>query len=349
MPVLQSGSPAGSPTVADVARLAGVSTATVSRVLNLPHRVAPATRTRVIAAVQRLGYVPNSAARRLAGAPTGTLGLVLPELSGPYFSELLSGVEQVSRAAGLHLLVSSTEALDPESDLLPSLPPADPAFVDGTIILPHSLASSHIDRLVRQGRPTVLVERTHPLLPTVSFDPALGVREAIRHLVLDHGARHVACLAGPTDAEASIRRERLWAQELVACGVEAAGRLVMHGHWSEEEGREMALALVASGHPFDAVFAVSDEVAIGALHGFEQAGVRVPEDVLLIGFDDSPTAAWTRPPLNTVAAPARELGRVAAAQLIAAIEGRAATREVLLPTTLVRRASCGCGASSADS
>lgn len=332
------------PTVADVARRAGVSTATVSRALNSPDLVAAETRDRVAAAVEALGYVPNSAARRLAGAPTGTLGLVLPELSGPYFSELLAGVEEVARAARLHLLVSATEASD---DPLPSLPPADPAFVDGTIVLPHALAAAHIDRLVRQGRPVVLVERTHAVLPTVSFDPGTGVREAIRHLVLDHGARRVACLAGPADAEASLRREELWAYELAACGVDAPRDLVVHGHWSEAEGMEMALALVASGRPFDAIFAVSDEMAIGALHGLARAGVRVPDDVRLVGFDDIPPAAWTRPPLATVAAPARELGRAAATRLIAAIEGREAPRDVQLPTSLVRRASCGCAGEEA--
>ena len=289
------------PTVADVARRAGVSTATVSRALNSPAVVAAPTLARVTAAIEALGYVPNTAARRLAGGATGALGLLLPGLAGPWFSELLAGVEATARAAGRSLLVS---AIDPEGPPAADLAPADPAFVDGTIILPHAVTGAAVDRLARQGRPVVLVERTHPVLPTVSFDPATGIREAIRHLALDHGAREIACLAGPSEAEASVRREMRWAAELLALDLVPRRELLIHGTWSEASGMEMALALLAAGRRFDAILTASDETAIGALAGLAQAGRRVPEDVPVIGFDDIPPAAWTRPALTTVAAPA---------------------------------------------
>ncbi|MFM2106716.1 MAG: hypothetical protein RL338_1748 [Chloroflexota bacterium] len=329
----------GPATVSDVARAAGVSTATVSRVLNSPGLVAEATRHRVLAAVGELGYLPNVAARRLAGAETGTLGLLLPELSGPFFSELLSGVEEAARAAGLHLLVAATEPDDTDA---PLAPPIDPRSVDGTIVLPHAVESGLVDQIARSGAPIVLVERTHPTLPTVSFDGAGGAAAAVRHLVRDHGARRVACLAGPAEAEASRIREVAYAAELIAAGIEPDPGLLRRGSWSEVDGRRLVDELVAEGRRFDALFAVNDETAIGAIRGLERAGLRVPEDVRVVGFDDVPLAGWMRPALTTVAAPPRLLGRTAVEALLALIDGRASPAAVMIPTSLVVRATCGC-------
>ena len=329
----------GPATVADVARVAGVSTATVSRVLNSPEVVAEATRERVLAAVGALGYLPNVAARRLAGAETATLGLLLPELSGPFFSELLAGVEEAARAAGRHLLVSATEPDDTDA---PLVPPIDPRSVDGTIVLPHAVDGRLVDQMVRSDRPVVLVERTHPDLPTVSVDGAAGAAAAVRHLVVDHGARRVACFAGPEDAEASRIREIAYATTLVAAGLEPDPALLVRGSWSEVDGRRLVERLLAAGRRFDALFAVNDETAIGAIRGLERAGLRVPDDVRVVGFDDIPLAGWMRPALTTVAAPPRLLGRTAAELLIDRIDGRPTPATVRIPASLVVRATCGC-------
>lgn len=326
-------------TVADVARIAGVSTATVSRVLNSPEVVAPETRGRVLDAIEHLEYRPNTAARRLAGAATDTLGLILPELGGPFFSELLTGVEEAARAAGYHLLVAATE---PDDTVATTLPPIDPQFVDGSIVLPHALGGWLVDRLARHRRPVVLVEVSHPRLPTVAFDGAVGSAEAVRHLVTVHGARRVACLAGPDDAEASRLREGAWSAALAAAGLEADPALLVRGAWSEVDGMRLVDQLLSEGRRFDAVFAVNDETAIGAIRGLERAGLHVPDDVRVCGFDDIPPARWMRPALTTVAAPPRTLGRTAAEVLIARIAQRPTPLSVRIPTSLVVRSTCGC-------
>lgn len=331
---------AGTPaTVIDVARLAGVSTATVSRALNSPDIVAPDTRARVYDAITRLEYRPNTAARRLAGSRTYTIGLTAPELSGPFFSEFLAGVEEGARGAGFHLLVAATE---PDTVATPSLPSLDPAFVDGSIVLPDAMDARLVDRLAAGRSPAVLVEVSHPRLPTVAFDGAGGAAEAVRHLVVHHGARRVACLAGPEDAEASRHRETAWADTLRAAGIAPDPDLLVRGAWSEVDGMRLADALLAAGHRFDALFAVNDETAIGAIRGLERAGLRVPHDVRVCGFDDIPVASWMRPSLTTVAARPRVLGRAAVEVLIARMAQRPTPLATRLPTSLIVRSTCGC-------
>lgn len=330
----------GSPvTVVDVARLAGVSTATVSRAMNAPDIVAPATRARVLDAIDRLEYRPNTAARRLAGARTYTIGLTAPELSGPFFSEFLAGVEEGARGSGYHLLVAATE---PDTVAIPSLPSLDPAFVDGFIVLPDAMDPRLIERLAVGRSPTVLVEASHPKLPTVAFDGAGGAAEAVRHLVVDHGARRVACLAGPEDADASRHRETAWAETLRAAGIEPDPDLLVRGSWSEVDGMRCVDELLAGGRRFDALFAVNDETAIGAIRGLERAGLHVPQDVRVCGFDDIPMANWMRPALTTVAAPPRVLGRAAVEILIARMAHRRTPLATRLPTSLIIRSTCGC-------
>ena len=325
-------------TVNDVARLAGVSTATVSRAVNSPDIVAPDTRARVFDAIDQLEYRPNTAARRLAGSRTYTIGLTAPELSGPFFSELLAGVEEGARASGFHLLVAATE---PDTVATASLPSMDPTFIDGSIVLPEAMDSALIDRLTSSGGPTVLVEASHRRLPTVGYDGASGASAAVRHLV-DHGARRVACLAGPGDAEVSRTREIAWADTLRAAGLEPDPRLLVRGTWSEVDGMRVVGELLAAGVEFDALFAVNDESAIGAMRGLERAGLRVPDDVRVCGFDDIPIASWMRPALTTVAARPRDLGRAAVGILIARMAGRSTPLATRLPTSLVIRSTCGC-------
>lgn len=327
------------PTMSDVAHAAGVSTATVSRVLNAPEVVAAPTRHRVLDAIEMLDYRPNAAARTLAGASTETIGLVLPELSGPFFSELLAGVEEAARGAGYHLLVAATE---PHGTGAPALSPIDALYVDGAIVLPDAVVGGLVDRIARRRRPVVLVERSDPHLPTVSFDGGAGASAAVRHLIERHGARRIACLAGPNGAEASELREAAWARELAAAGLPVDPALLVRGAWTEHDGMRLAAELVGSGQDFDAVFAVNDETAIGAIRGLERAGRRVPADVRVVGFDDIQLAAWVRPALTTVAASPRVLGRIATEVLIARIGGRQTPLETRIPTSLVVRASCGC-------
>jgi DNA-binding LacI/PurR family transcriptional regulator len=326
-------------TASDVARLAGVSTATVSRALNSPEIVTPETRARVYDAIDRLEYRPNTAARRLAGSRTYTIGLTVPELSGPFFSELLAGVEEGSRAAGFHLLVAATE---PDTVATSSLPSIDPTFVDGSIVLPDAMDDRLVDRLAASATPTVLVEVSHPRLPTVAFDGATGAAAAVRHLVVDHGARRVVCLAGPAEAEASRHRETAWAAVLRAAGLEPDPDLLVRGTWSEVDGMRLVDELLAAGRQFDALFAVNDETAIGAMRGLERAGLHVPDDVRVCGFDDIPVAGWMRPALTTVAAPPRDLGRTAVEILVARIAKRPTPLATRLPTSLVVRSTCGC-------
>ena len=243
------------------------------------------------------------------------------------------------RGAGYHLLVAATE---PDTVATVSLPSLDPTFVDGSIVLPDAMDARVIERLAAGHSPAVLVEVSHRRLPTVAFDGAGGAAEAVRHLVVDHGARRVACLAGPEDAEASRHRENAWAAELRAAGIEPDPALLVRGTWSEVDGMRLVDELLAAGHRFDALFAVNDETAIGAMRGLEQAGLRVPHDVRVCGFDDIPMASWMRPALTTVAAPPRVLWRAAVEILIARMAQRPTPLATRLPTSLIIRSTCGC-------
>jgi LacI family transcriptional regulator len=329
-------------TILHVAREAGVSYQTVSRVLNDRPDVAPETRERVQAIINRLGYQPNASARSLASKRTRTLGLITADFSDYFFTQVIAGAEVEARAQGYRFMLGSTERNLQD----------EPAYL-------HLLAERHVDGilLARPGAESEskvlhdLLQEGVPIVTTayylvgepitvVDVDNVEGGYQATQCL-LEDGHREIALITGPTTWKSVANRTAGYVKALREAGVTSSADLRAEGDWSYQSGYQAARALLEGGRPFTAIFAHNDQMAIGALRALREAGLRVPRDVSVIGYDDIPGAAYAVPALTTIRQPMREVGAVAARLLIEAIESpSAAHREVLLKTELIRRESC---------
>ncbi|WP_433338990.1 LacI family DNA-binding transcriptional regulator [Spirillospora sp. CA-294931] len=330
------------PTLEAVAARAGVSRATVSRVVNGSSSVAPGIRAAVLRAVDELGYVPNSAARSLVTQRTDTIGLVVSEpparvfSDDPFFSIVVRGVGQ------------ELEAADKQVVLLLASSPAGHArveryvaggHVDGVILLsmhgsdplPAALARLHVP-VVSHGRPVSAAR-----MPYCDCDNVGGSRAAVRHL-LDRGRRRIANIAGPPDMTAAI--DRLTGYREVLSGTDRRS-LVAMGDFTRESGAAAMRQLLEDDPSLDAVFAATDLMAIGALQTLRRAGRRVPDDVAVVGFDDIEAARFTDPPLTTIRHPIEEVARSIVRVLLAGdtADGDRLAEPLILPTELVVRDS----------
>ncbi|MDO3684698.1 LacI family DNA-binding transcriptional regulator [Micromonospora sp. C28ISP2-4] len=328
------------PTLEAVARLAGVSRATVSRVVNGSTTVAEPIRQAVRRAVEELGYVPNLAARSLVTQRTDSVALVLPEAATRVFSDdqvfpgIIRGAAQELEAADkqLVLMLAGSPAGHERVERYTT-----GRHVDGVLF-----ASLHGEdplpgRLARLGIPVVCSGR--PLdgvdVPYVDVDHTGGVSTAVQHLIAS-GRRRIATIAGPQDMVAGI--ERLIGYRS-AIGDAGLPELVAYGDFTRESGTAAMRELLAADPELDAVFAASDLMAHAALRTLREAGRRVPEDVAVVGFDDIETAAYTEPPLTTVRQPIVELGRSMTRQLLRIAAGEEVEQALVLPTELVLRES----------
>lgn len=323
------------PTIYDVARLAGVSTATVSRALNGSGQIAPATRAAIDEAIQQLGYQPNNAARSLVTRSSQTLALLLPDITNPFYAELVRGVQDRALEAGHTMLLCTTEG-DPErEELYLNLLRAkqvDGVLVDGLVLPP-----PRIMRFVREGLPIVCLDRDIDAtqVPLVQVDNRLGARIATHHL-LDLGHRQIAHVAGAPDLGISTERVAGYRDAHRGRG-SVAPHLIAVGGFTEEGGYEATRRLLESG-TFTAVFAANDLSALGVLSALADAGRRVPGDVSVVGFDDLRLARFTNPPLTTVHQPAGAIARKATELLLELAAGTAVgeMRHVLEPELVVR-------------
>ncbi len=337
---MASKKPKQRPTISDVARLAGVSIATVSRVMNETAPVADETVEKVRQAMKMLGYIPQTAARTLAGRKTETVGLLLPEIGGAFFAPMLRGIEQGLQGSGFDLLIYATTQ-DPEKD---GRGPLGEHNTDGLLVFTNRLGHAEITRLHQRGFPLVLLHRTPPRgldIPYVSFENKAGTRRIIEHLIEVHGYRRIGFLATAGN-EDSTWRELGYREALDAHGIAFDPALVAEGGFDDILAQSAVRQWLVDGVELDAIFAGDDEAASGAIIALNRAGKRVPADVAVVGFDDVPFAAHLLPPLTTVRAPIETAGRVAAEQLICLIQTGEAQSFTLLPTELVIRQSCGC-------
>ncbi|WFE37041.1 LacI family DNA-binding transcriptional regulator [Micromonospora sp. WMMD998] len=328
------------PTLEAVARRAGVSRATVSRVVNGSTTVAEPIQQAVRRAVEELGYVPNLAARSLVTQRTDSVALVLPEAATRVFSDdqvfpgIIRGAAQELEAADkqLVLMLAGSPAGHERVERYTT-----GRHVDGVLF-----ASLHGEdplpgRLARLGIPVVCSGR--PLdgadVPYVDVDHTGGVTTAVEHLIAA-GRRRVATIAGPQDMVAGIERLIGYQSAVTAAGLP---ELVAYGDFTRESGTAAMRELLAADPELDAVFAASDLMAHAALRTLREAGRRVPDDVAVIGFDDIETAAYTEPPLTTVRQPIVELGRAMTRQLLRIAAGKQVEQALLLPTQLILRDS----------
>jgi DNA-binding LacI/PurR family transcriptional regulator len=314
-----------------------VSTATVSRALNGTGQIAPATRATIDAAVEQLGYRPNTIARSLVTKSTQTIAFLLPDITNPFYAALVSGIQQYALSHGHTMLLCTTEGDAEREEQYLSLLRAkqvDGALVDGLVLPPDRIA-----RFVEDGFPIVCLDRDidSNAIPLVQVDNRLGGRLATQHLI-DLGHDRIAHVTGARTLRISEDRLAGFRDALAAIGVTPDPRLVAEGGFTEEGGYDATRTLLETGEEFTAVFAANDLSALGVLHALAESGRRVPEDVSVVGFDDLRLSAYTTPPLTTIRQPAAEIGQRATELLIDLTHGRRVRklRHLLEPELVVR-------------
>ncbi|GAA1941880.1 LacI family DNA-binding transcriptional regulator [Kitasatospora viridis] len=326
------------PVMADVAKLAGVSHQTVSRVLNGAPHVRPDTRDRVLAAIRELDYRPNSAARALVTRRSQTLGVVTFDstLYGP--ASMLDGIERAARSAGYFVSVASLRSLDSRS-VQEAVDRLRDQGVEGVVVIaPQTSAISAVAKLSSSVPVVAVGSGTQARVPLVSVDNRAGAEAATRHL-LDLGHRTVHHLAGPAGWMESEDRQNGWRDALEAAGAEVPP--AESGDWSARSGYEAGLR-IARAEGVSAVFCANDHMALGLLRAFHEADRSIPRDISVVGFDDIPEAGYFTPPLTTVRQDFGELGRRALELLVAELAGgREAQPPVRISPEMVLRRSTG--------
>lgn len=326
-------------TIKDVADRAGVSVATVSRVLNGRSPVAE-TRDRVLAAVAELGYRPNVVARALRTARTRTLGLVISDLRNAFFTELADAVEQEARRLGYSLIIGNAgESPEQQDDYIRTLLDRR---IDGLMVSSAGTGSAMLREVVASGTPLVLLDRPVPGVdaPCVRAEGGAALTELAAHLA-SLGRRRPAVIVAPAGTPVGDERLEGFRAALAGHGIALPPeRAAASPDMTPAGGRRVMRRLLELPEPPDAVLAADNLMALGALDELRARGLRVPDDVALVAFDDVPWFAHTCPPLTAVAQPTRELGRAAVHTLLERIEGRPAA-SVLLSARLVVRRSCG--------
>ena len=330
------------PTLEEVGAAAGVSRATVSRVVNRSPKVSPESRAAVERAIAKLGYSPNRAARSLVTRRTDTIALVICEpeerfFADPFFAAMVRGISMATADVDKNLILMI--ARDPvERERVERY--LRHGHVDGVVLM-----SLHGDdplprELRRAGVPTVLVGR--PLgraqVPYVDADNRGGARLAVEHLIA-RGRRTIAHIAGPQAMCAGIDRLDGYSDALAGAGLPRRADLIEEGNFDEASGYAGAMRLLERDRRLDAIFVASDQMAAGALHALRDAGRSVPTDVAVVGFDDAPLAAHTQPALTTVRQPVDEMTRATADLLLRRVAGETKPTRIICPTTLVERDS----------
>jgi LacI family transcriptional regulator len=326
----------------DVARLAGVSVSTVSNVVNKPAGVDPALAARVKDAIDKLGFVRNDAARQLRTGRSETLGLVVLNLSNPFFADMATGVEDAAKAAGYSvLLATSSASADGESGALDLF---ERHRVDGVLVASAGDVLDRLDRLRQRGIPAVLIDSVDDrgVFSSVSADDVTGGRLAAAHLI-DTGRTRLLFVGG-TRERAQMRDRLAGCREAVG----AASRVTLDVLWGGNLTADLGLSIGAelAGRPAadrpDAVFAANDMLALGLIQGLVAGGLRVPDDIAVIGYDDIVFAAAAGVPLSSVRQPSRDMGERAAAALIEQLQNPDGYRPVAVsfePSLVVRGSS----------
>lgn len=335
-----STTPRVAPTLEMVAAEAGVSRATVSRVVNGSPKVSPEVIENVQAAIARLGYTPNRAARSLANRRSMVIALVVPEdtsrlFGDPYFAAIVKGITDELDASDyvLNLHLARSEAAQKTLSYLTG------GNVDGALVVSHHVGDDFLSTL---GRHLPVVFGGRPIDPDttdavyVDIDNVSAAADGTRYLI-DSGCTRIASITGPLDMPAGIDRLAGFQQAMAAAGLDAS--LVEDGDFTMTGGARAARALLERGERFDGLFVASDLMAVGAVTALRERGLRVPADVRVMGFDDSPAALTSEVELTTVRQPSEEQGRLLARTLLQLLRGDEPARRIIMSTDIVVRAS----------
>jgi LacI family transcriptional regulator len=325
-------------TIADVAREAGVSSQTVSRVINNKGELKPETRRLVIDVIERLGYRPSSIARSLATNRTFTLGLSVPDIDNPFWPGIARGIEEVAWEHGYHVfLCNTTEDPKREEAVLQLL---EDKRVDGVIVAGSRLPDERLLPLIAQHRAAVLVNRVLAggAAGSVRIDAAHGAALAINHL-LARQRRCIALLAGPSTSQNSQGHIQGYMAALQAGGQPIDRALIRPGPPYREDGRLAAIGLLTDRPDVDALYCYNDLIAIGAIQACAELGLRVPEDIAVVGYDDILLAGLITPALTTLRVSKYDVGAAAAQMLFDRISKHTDQDEIVITPELVIRAS----------
>lgn len=330
-------------TLEDIAQLSGFSKSTVSRVINGDPNVSALTRERIMEVVNKYNFQPNMAARGLAAGKTRVLGLVVPQGIGvifndPFFSLLIQGVSSACNASDYSVMLWLAEP-EYERQMISKI--LYNGIVDG-IIVSSMLSNDPIITALSQGRLPFLIIGRHPTNPsvnTIDVDNPNGARMAVRHLALT-GHKRIATITGPLSMAVGADRYQGYLEGIQEQKLFTGSELVAEGDFTENSGY-LAMQKLLPQQP-DAVFVASDPMATGAMRAILEAGLTIPQDIAIVGFDDNPQACHTLPKLTTVRQPTQKLGMLAAETLMDIIQNPSdLARNIILPTELVIRESCG--------
>ncbi|MBZ0277065.1 MAG: LacI family transcriptional regulator [Anaerolineae bacterium] len=327
-------------TIRDVAKAANVSISTISHVINETRYVSPDTRERVLRAMQQLNYQHNRVASSLRNRKTYTIGVLLPNSANPYFAELLAGIEAACFEQDYHIIMGNAND-DParEQSYLKVLLSRQ---VDGILLISTGAFADSIHLLRENKTPVVMVDRSTEL---TTVDELFTDNQGGGHLATAHllalGHRRIGCVTGPSFLTPSAARVQGYRDAFAAVGEPLREEWIVTGDFQHAGGYRAAQKLLALDDTLTAIFACNDVMAIGVMAALQEAGLRVPQDVSVIGYDDIPLASYSNPRLTTIAQPARELGHLAVERLLERLDDPdVPARLDMLPVTLVERDSC---------
>ncbi|HEY63428.1 MAG TPA: LacI family transcriptional regulator [Caldilineae bacterium] len=330
------------PTIRDVAERAGVAPITVSRVINNSGYVSEETRARVEAAIAELQYVPNSLARSLRFKRTDTLALVLTDITNPFWTTVARGVEDAASSQGFNVILCNTDESEGKQEKYLNV--LLQKRVDGFLLVPARSTPEPIWQIQSQGVPVVVLDRRIPdaQVDIVRGDSEGGAYELTR-LLISMGHRRIAMLSGPAEVSTAADRVAGYRRALREAGLPKDLELAYYGEYTQEGGYRLAQRALAASPPPTALFAANNFIAIGALRALREAGLRVPDDVSLVSFDEIPPAFAIDPFLTVVCQPAYEMGQEATKLLLSRLseEESGEPREIVLPVKVIVRKSCG--------
>jgi len=342
--------PKGALTIYDVANQAGVSIASVSRVLNGHSSPRASTRERVMRAVQELGFVPDGAARALSNGLKEVVGVVFRRGDETHFEDedesllfidvINRGIDVAAQRCGFDVLMSSVGYNDDNAGLrIASIA----GKADGVILHDHMLSGAEIARLAGMVPVVTLAGKPGPGSMNVRCDNEAGMRSLVRHLAKDHGYHSLAYLSGRGDSPDNRARARVFEAEATAAGVRVYSGPEWQGNYSAAGGAKVISTQLDAGRELPrAVVCANDQTALGVMHALARRGIRVPDEVAVTGFDDVPVARHLHPPLTTIRQPMQELGATAFDVLFSRISTGKGESDVVLPVQLIIRESCGC-------
>ncbi|MCU1471786.1 MAG: LacI family transcriptional regulator [Glaciihabitans sp.] len=334
-------------TLADVARLSGVSKTSASMALADSPRVAAETKVRVRAAARQLGYVPHFAASSLRSQRVDAIAVVVPHdtqhvFSHPFFIDILEGVLTKANENDISPILSTARTASDESSAYSRI--LRGRMASGVIVAAASTTDQNVAAIADAGYPVVVVGRS-PKLPgivTVGVDDQGGAQLAVEHLISVHGAKRIGHVSGPLNHQSAIDKRVGYVQALSDAGLELNPRLQYEGDYTEESGAAAARALLPEIGNCDALFFANDQMAVAAMEFFASHGVTVPDQLRIVGYDDHPTLRYSHPAITTVRGDMVEVGVQSMTKLMQLLAGDTDVENLELPTELVVRESCGC-------